>query len=99
MNKYRKVLAVFVLAFVAHLGTQFLTWSLHPGNTVPGALAGSDRFCELAWDLLSFPVFKITSTEFLDASPFIAMSLNSLLVAALIGTGAWMLYSKRGVQR
>jgi hypothetical protein len=83
--KRRASLVVGVTVFTLHLAVTYVAWSLHPGNTVPGAFKPS-WILSNAFGILSFPLVSPISSA-LPGAFWVAFCLNSALWAIIVTLG------------
>jgi hypothetical protein len=92
-----KILAAFIILFIAHLVASFTAWAFAPGNVVPRTANVYSLAQRIAWPVFSFPVFYVVPPTISTTSFETLLVVNSAVVAS-VGVILVLRYRKRVVR-
>ena len=78
------LILIFVTSSILDFIMQLLAFAYHPGNMVPGAMTSYREVRIVAWEVLSFPMFRLLGETPRFDFFYVAVGLNCLLWASAI---------------
>ncbi len=76
----RKYCLLFIVITVLHHAAQFITWSFHPGNIVPGAIHLTfSVVARMGWSAFSFPLIWVAPEGLTNRHVELACWIHSII--------------------